>query len=230
VLSLFPDLGGRRLEVLCVGAHCDDIEIGCGATLLTLQRLHACAIHWVIFSSTPPRRVEARRAMNSFVAAKSRGQLLIGDLPDGHLPGKLSEAKQLLQSMREQVQPDIIFTTREADRHQDHRLTCEVTWQTFRDHLIFEYEIPKYDGDLPTPNFYVPVSAQAAAQKSAKLLRLYGSQRDKHWFTAATFESLLRIRGIECRSSSGLAEAFHCRKAVLGVAKRSKARRGRAQK
>jgi len=227
VLSLSPDPGRSRLEILCIGAHCDDIEIGCGATLLTLQRLHSCRIHWLILSSTPKRSGEAERGMRAFVAAKSRGRLVIGDLPDGHLPNCLPQAKKLLQAMRELVQPDIVFTTREADRHQDHRLTNEVTWQTFRAHMICEYEIPKYDGDLQTPNLYVPVSAGTASQKTAKLLRLYGSQRDKHWFTGATFEALLRLRGIECRAESGLAEAFHCRKALLGAAKKSKSRRGK---
>jgi LmbE family N-acetylglucosaminyl deacetylase len=217
MLRLSPDVGARRLEILCVGAHCDDIEIGCGGTLLTLQQLYPCVIHWLILSSTPKRRAEAERAMRAFVNTKSRGRLYIGDLPDGHLPNHLSAAKALLQDMREYVQPDVVFTTHDADRHQDHRLTNEVTWQTFRNHMICEYEIPKYDGDLTTPNLYVPVAARVATQKMTKLLRLYGSQRDKHWFTASTFEALLRLRGIECRAESGLAEAFHCRKALLGI-------------
>lgn len=217
MLALIPDLGGaRRLEILCIGAHCDDIEIGCGATLLKFQRRQPCKIHWVILSSTPSRRLEAERAMRAFVAPDARGELFIGDLPDGRLPNHLPEAKDILQKMRSRVVPDVIFTTREKDRHQDHRLVNEVTWQTFRDHLICEYEIPKYDGDLSTPNVYVPVTAAIAKQKSRKLMKLYGSQRDKHWFTASTFEALLRLRGIESRSRSGLAEAFHCRKLVIG--------------
>ncbi len=218
MLSLIPSLKRtERLEILCVGAHCDDIDIGCGATLLMLQRRYPCFIHWVILSSTPERRAEAERAMHAFVNKKSRGHLRIGDLPDGHLPNHLSEGKATLQAMRKITKPHLVFTTRESDRHQDHRLTNEVTWQTFRDHMIFEYEIPKYDGDLTTPNVYVPVSMRVAAQKAAKLLRLYASQRDKHWFSAATFESLLRLRGIECRAQSGLAEAFHCRKMTFGA-------------
>jgi LmbE family N-acetylglucosaminyl deacetylase len=217
VLNLLPGLArARRLEILCIGAHCDDIEIGCGATLLSLQNKFPCRIHWSILSSTPERRAEADEAMRVFVNPKARGQLAIGDLRDGHLPNFLPEAKSFMESVRRKIKPQLIFTTREADRHQDHRLTNEVTWQTFRDHMICEYEIPKYDGDLATPNCYVPVSARMAAQKTAKLLKLYGSQRNKHWFTGSTFDALLRLRGIECRSPSGLAEAFHCRKFVFG--------------
>jgi LmbE family N-acetylglucosaminyl deacetylase len=122
------------------------------------------------------------------------------------------------------LSPDLIFTPRLEDRHQDHRLTSEVTWQTFRDHAIFEYEIPKYEGDLVTPNFYVPLDRRIAQRKAREIVRLYGSQHDKHWFTEETFTSLLRLRGIECRAAGGYAEAFHCRKLVLGGG--SVARRG----
>lgn len=217
MLGLSPELDGdEALEILCIGAHCDDIEIGCGATLLTLQRRYACRIHWAVLCSTSTRRVEAERAMRTFVRSKFRGLLRIGEFPDGHLPAQLSEAKTFLEAVRKEVDPDLLFTAHERDRHQDHRLTNQITWQSFRNHTVLEYEIPKYDGDLHTPNLYVPLAADIAARKSRAILRLYGSQRDKHWFTAETFHSLMRLRGIECRADSGYAEAFHCRKLVLG--------------
>ena len=227
MLGLIPEIGASKLEVLCIGAHCDDIEIGCGATLLTLQQDYDCTIHWLILSSTPSRRKEAEAARGEFIAQKARGELTIGELPDGRLPNHLSEAKSIFETMRKRIEPHLVFTTREADRHQDHRLTNEVTWQTFRDHMICEYEIPKYDGDLVTPNVYVPISERVASDKSAKLMRLYGSQRDKHWFTGATFEALLRLRGVECRSESGLAEAFHCRKLRFGGSPKARAKKKR---
>ena len=210
--------GPESIDVLCIGAHCDDIEIGCGATLLMLQQRYSrLRIHWVVLSSTEIRRKEATRAMKAFVSPRARGLCQIGDLRDGHLPSNLSAAKDFLESARSKINIDVIFSPQRDDRHQDHRLVGEVTWQTFRDHLILEYEIPKYDGGLLTPACYVPVSKAAAAKKIKLLMRLYATQRDKHWFTENTFESLMRIRGIECRSSSGLAEGFYGRKLVLGL-------------
>ena len=117
--------------------------------------------------------------------------------------------KQFLEETREQLSPDLVFTAHSNDRHQDHRLINEITWQTFRDHMVLEYEVPKYDGDLETPNFYVPLDRRSAERKARDIVRVYGSQRDKQWFTEDTFQSLMRLRGIECRASDGYAEAFH---------------------
>ena len=208
----------ESLNVLCVGAHCDDIEIGCGATLLMMQRHYPrIRIHWVVFTSTPSRRREAMRAMRAFVRPSARGFVQIGDLRDGHLPSNLSDAKEFLERARSSVSAHVVFSPQRDDRHQDHRLVAEVVWQSFRDHFVLEYEIPKYDGGLSTPNCYIPVSRPAATRKSALLMKLYGTQRDKHWFSESTFEGMLRLRGIECRALSGLAEGFHSPKYILGT-------------
>lgn len=219
MLALTLDSNRSTLvEILCIGAHCDDIEIGCGGTLLMLQRRYPrIRIHWVVMSSTAVRHKEALRAMKAFVAPRSRGLWQIGTLPDGHLPSNLSAAKGFLERARAALAPDLIVTPQRDDRHQDHRTVSEVTWQTFRDHLILEYEIPKYDGGLTTPVLYLPVARVVAERKARLLMRLYATQRDKHWFTKDTFLSLMRLRGIECRSPTGLAEAFHCHKLTLGL-------------
>ena len=204
------------LQILCVGAHCDDIEIGCGATLLALQRQYkSCRIHWLILSANAARRAEALRAMKAFVTVANRGSCEIGSLRDGHLPAHYSAVKEQLESVRSKISADIIFTTHQTDRHQDHRVVGEATWQTFRDHLILEYEIAKYDGGLTPPGCYVPVTRAMAERKTRLLMRLYPTQRIKDWFTDDAFMSLLRIRGIECRSPSGFAEAFHGSKMVI---------------
>jgi len=206
----------RQLQVLCIGAHCDEIEIGCSATLLSLQKSRpACRIHWAVLCSTTQRRVENALSMRAFVRAKCRGGRWTGELVDGRLPGQFPAAKSFLEDVRKRCQPDVIFSPWLEDRHQDHRVVGELAWQVFRDHLILEYEIPKYEGDLRTPNAYVPVSSSIAARKARTIVRTYRSQRKKYWFNEDTFLSLMRLRGLECRSQSGLAEGFHCRKLVL---------------
>ncbi len=213
-LSL-PTKAGRRLEVLCIGAHCDDIEIGCGATLLTLQQRYPdCRIHWLVLTSVSERRAEAAAAIEAFVKSSSRGKVHIGALRDGYLPADFAEVKREFESMRRDVDPDLVLTHHGADRHQDHSLASEVTWQTFRDHMIWEYEIPKYDGDLTTPNMYVPVATATAQQKLDIIMRSFPSQAGKPWFKAENLNAMMRLRGLECRAESGLAEAFHCRKLV----------------
>lgn len=218
MLEFRPDAERHPLTILLVGAHCDDIEIGCGASLLMLQHAYSrLRIHWLVLSSTPVRRKEAIRAMKAFVAPRLRGVCRIGDLRDGHLPSSISAVKEFLENVRSEVNADVVFSPHREDRHQDHRVVGEVTWQTFRDNLILEYEIPKYDGGLTTPGFYVPVSKAAAAKKTKLLMKLYATQRSKYWFTEDTFESIMRIRGIECRAASGYAEGFHGQKIVLGL-------------
>ena len=205
----------RPLEVLCVGAHCDDIEIGCGGTVLWLQRQYRrCRIHWVVLTSVPARQQEAERSAKAFLRTSARGELRIGELPDGYLPAHFAEVKAEFERLKSTISPDLVLTHHGQDRHQDHSLVSQVTWQTFRDHLIWEYEIPKYDGDLTTPSMYVPLRAAIAARKVDLIMRAFASQRSKSWFTAENLLAVLRLRGLESRSTTGFAEAFHCRKLV----------------
>lgn len=207
---------GRRLEVLCIGAHCDDIEIGCGGSIIALQQRHPeCRIHWFVLTSTPARRDEAAAAAQAFVQNSSRGEVFIGKLPDGLLPAHFTQVKRQFEDVKRDVVPDLVFTHHGSDRHQDHCLVSQVTWQTFREHMIWEYEIPKYDGDLATPNMYVPLSAAIAQEKIEVTMRSFPSQTSKSWFKAENFSAVMRMRGVECRAESGFAEAFHCRKLVL---------------
>jgi LmbE family N-acetylglucosaminyl deacetylase len=205
------------LRVLCIGAHCDDIEIGCGGTLLELQgRAVPPTIDWVVLSGTAERRAETRSAMQKLVRPASRGELLLADFPDGRFPAVYSPIKDFLESLKRRPGPDLIFCHERNDRHQDHRIVSEMVWNTFRDHLILEYEIPKWDGGLGVPNVYVPVSSRHAMRKADWLLASHRSQAGRGWFSHDTFMSLLRLRGVECRSPSGYAEAFHGRKIRLG--------------
>lgn len=205
----------RRLEVLCIGAHCDDIEIGCGGTILSLQcRYPDCRIHWLVLTSVPARRDEAVASAKAFVREGSRGEVRIGELPDGLLPAHFTALKREFEDLKTMIDPDLIFTHHGLDRHQDHSLVSQVTWQTFRDHMVWEYEIPKYDGDLSTPNMYVPLDERVAAQKVDVIMRSFASQRGKSWFKADNLLAAMRLRGLESRAASGFSEAFHCRKLV----------------
>jgi LmbE family N-acetylglucosaminyl deacetylase len=210
--SLNVDHAGE-LKVLCIGAHCDDIEIGCGAALRFLQRRgNGASISWIVLSGDEVRRRESRRAMRRFVSPRHRGALRFETFPDGRFPAAYDEIKTLFESLKSEFQPDLIFCHEREDRHQDHRIVNEMVWSTFRNQLILEYEIPKWDGGLGHPNFYVPVSSRDATSKADALVAAYPSQADRDWFTRDTFLSLLRLRGIECRAPSGYAEAFHARK------------------
>lgn len=218
MLGLTPvTAGGRALRVLCLGAHCDDIDIGCGGTLLQLQAMQTvAAIDWVVFSGDATRRAEATAAFEAFVGTAVRGELVFGQFPDGSMPGHYSEIKAFFEALKDRPAPDLVFTHERDDRHQDHRLINEMTWNTFRDQLVLEYEIPKWDGGLGQPNVYMPLAPAVAEQKVRALLDTYRSQASRDWFSAGTFEALLRLRGIECRAPSGFAEAFHGRKIRLG--------------
>jgi len=216
VLGLVPCRPrGRRLQILCIGAHSDDIEIGCGGTVLSLQRQHPdCRIHWMILATTELRRREAIASSKAFISPRSRGEIRIHDLPDGLLPAHFDKVKALFEDLKSAISPDLIFTHHLSDRHQDHSLIGNVTWQTFRDHAIFEYEIPKYEGDLLTPNLYVPLEPAVARRKLSAITRLFKSQHGKTWFTGDNLEAVMRVRGLESRASGGFAEAFHARKLV----------------
>jgi LmbE family N-acetylglucosaminyl deacetylase len=206
----------RRLDVLCIGAHCDDIEIGCGGTLLALQRHYPrLRVHWLVLASDARRAREALRSREVFVAASARGEVRVHDLRDGHLPAHFEQVKAHFEDFRAAVDPDWVLTHHGADRHQDHALLSQVTWQTFRDHPVWEYEIPKYDADLGTPNAYVPLPAEVAEQKVKAIMKAFRTQRGKPWFKAENLLALMRLRGLECRADSGYAEGFHCRKLVF---------------
>ena len=217
MLGLLPDLSSSRaLRVLCIGAHCDDIEIGCGGTLLVLQeRYRKITVEWVILSGTPERQREAAAAMAALVKPRARGELLQGAFDDGRFPAWYGEIKEFFESLKGRPAPDVIFCHESADRHQDHRIVNEMVWNTFRDHLVLEYEIMKWDGGLGQPNLYVSVPERLARAKAQALIRNYRSQAGRDWFTRETFMALMRLRGIESRSASGYAEAFHARKIVL---------------
>ncbi len=216
MLKLDLGIGGKRLRVLCLGAHSDDLEIGCAGTVLEwLAGYSRVEVTWVVMSATGPRREEARGSANALLRAASRKRIVLGDFRDGHLPAHFTEAKKLFEQLKLSEKPDVILTHRLEDRHQDHRQVAELTWQTWRDHLILEYEVPKYEGDLGQPNLFVPLSARAGKRKVAHLMRHFSSQRSKSWFAPRTFLGLMQLRGVECRAPSGFAEAHQLRKAVL---------------
>jgi LmbE family N-acetylglucosaminyl deacetylase len=220
LLGLSFGTGSRPLRsVLCVGAHCDDIEIGCGGTLLSLLSQNSeLRVHWVVLSSTPVRAAEAQRSAERFLVDARHTEIIVKDFRTSFFPFMGEAIKDFFETLKERVSPDLILTHTRHDLHQDHRVVCELTWNTFRQHLILEYEIPKYDGDLGRPNMYVPVSAEQVERKIEYLLEYFPSQRDKHWFTRDMFLALMRIRGMESIAPSGLAEAFYCRKARLACA------------
>lgn len=202
--------------VLCLGAHSDDIEIGCGATILNLIRQRpGIAVWWVVFTAEGRRQIEAQRSARAFLRNTAKAQVIVKQFRNGFFPFEGALIKDFFESLKPRVNPDLIFTHFRDDRHQDHRLISDLTWNTYRNHLILEYEIPKYDGDLATPNVYIPVSREVGRRKVAGLLRHFQTQSNKHWFTQDTFWALLRLRGLECASPTMYAEAFHSRKLTL---------------
>lgn len=204
------------LNILCLGAHSDDLEIGCaGAVMELLKRYAKANVTWVVLSAAGERAGEARRSAEALLRRAARKHVVVGGFTDGYFPGEFREIKLFLEQVARSARPDIILTHRLEDRHQDHRITAELTWQTWRDQLVFEYEIPKYEGDLGQPNLYVPLSAAIGARKLRHLSSYFGTQRNRAWFRPQTFEAVLRLRGIECRAASGLAEGFQVRKAVF---------------
>jgi LmbE family N-acetylglucosaminyl deacetylase len=212
----FGRSAGSAARVLAIGAHPDDIEIGCAGTILGLIEQEAVAeVYWVVLSGEDERAVEARRSAEKLLEGVPRSEVVIGNFPDGFFPFEGNQIKDFFERLKVAVSPDLIFTHQRADLHQDHRLCCELTWNTFRDHLILEYEVPKYDGDMGAPNTFVPIGEQLAQRKIDHLMSHYGSQLVKRWFREDLFASLLRLRGMECNSPTSYAEAFFCRKAVL---------------
>jgi len=218
VIPLFLEPRKSPLKILCLGSHCDDIEIGCGGTLLKLiqNRRGNVMVRWVVFSSTPERQKEARRSSQAFLKNVKQKTIIIKQFEDSFFPYHGREIKKAMHELGRGFSPEVIFTHYRNDLHQDHRLIGELTWNAFRDHWILEYEIPKYDGDLGSPNLFVPLSEATTRKKIDHVVRYFQSQRNKQWFTKETFLSLHRLRGLECNSASGYAEAFYCRKTVLG--------------
>lgn len=216
MLKLGFDPAKPQLRLLCIGAHSDDIEIGCGGTVMEWLAGNAnVEVTWVVLGASGLRETEARSSANQLLGKAKRADLLLRGFRDGYFPAQFEEAKNLFEELKARDNPDVILTHRLEDRHQDHRLVAELTWQTFRDHLILEYEIPKYEGDLGQPNLYVTVSASTGERKVDHLLSHFGSQRARDWFRPEVFFGLMQLRGIESRASSGLAEAFHARKLCL---------------
>ncbi|HTD67698.1 MAG TPA: PIG-L deacetylase family protein [Candidatus Limnocylindria bacterium] len=216
MLPLKFDKAERALRVLCLGAHCDDIEIGCGGTILRLiSEGWKLDVQWVVLCSNETRGDEARNCAKDFLAGSVTSKISIERFRDGFLPYIGPPVKEYFEELKKEPSPDVIFTHHRGDFHQDHRLVCELTWNTFRDHLILEYEIPKFDADLGLPNFFVHLDEKLARRKAELLLKHFVSQRTRHWFTEDTFLSLLRLRGVESRSIGRYAEGFHCRKIVI---------------
>jgi LmbE family N-acetylglucosaminyl deacetylase len=203
-------------RVLAIGAHPDDIEIGCAGTILKLIEQGAVSeVHWVVLSGDGERADEARASADALLDGVPQTEVAVCDFPDGFFPYEGQRIKDFFERLKVDLSPDVVLTHQRADLHQDHRLCCELSWNTFRDHLILEYEVPKYDGDMSAPNAFVPLSEGLSRRKIDHLMSHFSSQRSKRWFREELFSSLLRLRGMECNSPSSYAEAFFCRKAVL---------------
>jgi LmbE family N-acetylglucosaminyl deacetylase len=197
-------------KVLCLGAHSDDIEIGCGGTLLKMARdTPDLDVRWIIFSAGGRRTLEAQRSARDFLRNAARKKIVVKQFRTSFFPFEGRRIKEFFETLKS-FHPDLVFTHYREDRHQDHRLLSDLSWNTFRNHLILEYEIPKYDGDLGTPNFFVPLSERLTREKVGNVCRHFQTQSNKHWFSTDTLLALMRLRGIECCAK--YAEAFYVRK------------------
>ena len=203
------------LEVLCLGAHADDIEIGCGGTLLTLLSRQRARVSWVVFSARGQRAREAAQSAEAFLQEAESKKVALHEFPDGRFPSHRAEIKGVFEDLKASSKPDLILTHDEADLHQDHRVLGELSRETFRDHLILGYEIPKYDGGLRSPSVFVPVDTAVRTRKIELIMESFPSQREKGWFDPPVFQGLMRLRGVECACESGYAEGFLCRTAVV---------------
>jgi LmbE family N-acetylglucosaminyl deacetylase len=207
---------GERLSVLCIGAHSDDIEIGAGATILGwIERGVRLDVHWAVLSAYGPRADEARASAEAFLANAARSVIDLAGFKDGFFPYHGADIKLWFEDLKRRTSPDVVLCHWRNDAHQDHREVSMLTWNTFRDHTILEYEIPKWDGDLGQPNLYIPASRTLMERKAKLLNDHFGTQRSKDWFDAQTFMGLARLRGMECRAPDGFAEAFHGRKIAV---------------
>lgn len=206
----------RVKNVLCLGAHSDDIEIGCGGTLLKLIRdCPDLNVHWVVFSAEGSRAAEARRSARTMLDGLRRKRIAVRQFRTSHFPYQGTRIKDVFELIKRRFDPDLVFTHYREDRHQDHRVLSDLAWNTFRHHFILEYEIPKYDGDLGVPNVFVRLDEDICRRKVEHVCRFFQTQRNKHWFTPDTFLALMRLRGIECAAETRYAEAFYGRKLAL---------------
>lgn len=220
MLTLLVPRDTGPLRILCLGAHADDVEIGCGGTILKLIECHGNVhAHWVVFSGSDDRATEARNSATRFLDGAAEQVVEVKAFRDGFFPFAGHEIKEFFEGLKRRFTPDMVFTHYREDRHQDHRLISDLTWNTYRDHLILEYEIPKYDGDLASPNGFVHLDEAVCRRKAKSIVGLFQTQRNRHWFTEDTFLALMRLRGVEAASPSGYAEGFHCRKLVVGVSR-----------
>jgi LmbE family N-acetylglucosaminyl deacetylase len=209
----------RVKRVLCLGAHSDDIEIGCGGTVLRMiEQSKSIEFYWLVLSSNPRRAKEAESSANAFLERARKKTVVVKSFRDGFLPYLGPPVKECFEELKKVFTPDVILTHCRHDLHQDHRLVCELTWNTFRDHFILEYEVPKYDADLRSPNFFVPLSDAQARRKVNSLMRYFSTQQNKRWFREELFYGLMRLRATEAASPTRYSEAFYCRKVLLATA------------
>lgn len=209
----FAGQPGSPFRILCLGAHSDDIEIGCGGTVLRLLEENPGAeVYWVVFGAAEPRKTEAIESATRFLANARRKEIVTKEFRDGYFPYIGAEIKDAFEELKRTYVPDLVLTHYREDLHQDHRLISELTWNTFRNHLVLEYEIVKYDGGLGSPNFFVPLTEHIVRKKIQILVECFKSQRDKSWFTEDVFSSILRLRGVECNAPDNYAEGFYSRK------------------
>jgi LmbE family N-acetylglucosaminyl deacetylase len=212
--------GGRPPRFLFLGAHCDDIEIGCGGTVLELMKVWPDAeVHWVVLSAGAGREREARQAARQLLRGAMNARVTVKEFRGAYFPTEVVAIKDFFEELKQAMMPDVILTHAREELHQDHRIVGELTWNTWRNHFILEYEIPKYDGGLGSPSVFVSLPRTTVKRKVDLLMKVFRTQLPKQWFTPATFEGLMRLRGIECNAPSGYAEAFYCRKLVFGASR-----------
>ena len=216
-LSL-PQNRNAPLKILCLGAHADDIEIGCGGTVLQLlSSQRSLEFFWIVFSSSSEREREARNSAALFLDQAKHREVIVKDFRDGFFPYDGARIKEFFEELKKRIAPDLIFTHYRDDRHQDHRVISDLTWNTFRRHLILEYEIPKYDGDMGSPNWFVPLKPKVCDRKIKYICESFKTQLVKGWLTEDTFLAIMRLRGVECQAADKYAEAFYCRKLTLAT-------------
>lgn len=216
IFSQFQSSNDTGLNILALGAHCDDIEIGCGGTLLKIfDQYKIQQIKWIVFASNEQRKKEAINSAEAFLKDIPNKEIVVLNYRDAFLSASVFEIKEYFETIKKDFNPDLVFTHYRDDRHQDHKLLSDLAWNTFRSHLIFEYEIPKYDGDLGIPNCFFHIDSDLTNKKVDIILNSFISQQNKHWFDKETFLSLMRIRGMESASTTKYAEAFHVRKLIM---------------
>lgn len=205
----------RAKNILCLGAHSDDLEIGIGATILKLlSKRKDLVVSWVVFTADGKRDAEAKASAQKMLAHANKSSIIVKQFRNGYFPFEGEAIKNFFEELKSDVRPDLVFTHYRNDRHQDHRVISDFTWNTFRNHLILEYEIPKYDGDLGCPNVFVPINQRLAQTKVDHLLKFFPTQAERHWFDREMFFGLMRVRGVECATT--YAEAFYARKIACG--------------